>query len=89
LPIINTVEERSFRRVVERKADMSQEKSSHANLQSALLVGPFTPEEAARLRSIRTHLLNNPQYLDRVLDEHRLRFVRYLMEQGEISDDQA
>ena len=65
---------------------MSQEKASTPNLQSALLVGPFTSEEATRLRSIRTEILKNPVYLDRVLDEHRLRFVRYLVEQGEIDD---
>jgi hypothetical protein len=68
---------------------MSQEKATSANLQSALLVGPFTNEEATRLRSIRTEIMKNPVYLDRVLDEHRLRFVRYLVEQGEISDTQA
>ncbi len=68
---------------------MSQEKPSHTNRQSALLAGPFTQEEVNRLRSIRTQILNNPQYLDRVLDDRRLRFVRYLVEQGEISDDQA
>jgi hypothetical protein len=67
---------------------MPQEKPTSNSRKSAILVGPFTPEEAERLRSVRTHLYENAEYLDRVLDEHRLRFARFLIEQGEISDDQ-
>lgn len=66
---------------------MQQEKQNTNSRPSAILVGPFTPEEAARLRSVRTHLYENAEYLDRVLDDHRLRFARFLKEQGEISDD--
>ena len=69
---------------------MSQEKASSSfNPPSAILVGPFTNEEATRLRTIRTEIMKNPVYLDRVLDEHRMRFVRYLVEQGEINDTEA
>jgi hypothetical protein len=56
------------------------------NRQSALFVGAFTPEEAERLNSVRTHLYEKAEYLDRVLDEQRLRFVRFLVENGDISD---
>lgn len=57
------------------------------NRQSALYVGPFSKEEAERLSTVRTHLYEKAEYLDRVLDEHRMRFARYLREQGDISDD--
>jgi hypothetical protein len=56
------------------------------NRQSALYVGPFTPEEAHRLSNVRAHLYEKAEYLDRVLDEQRLRFVRYLIENGDVSE---
>jgi hypothetical protein len=61
---------------------------STPNRQSALYVGPFTPEEAERLNTVRTHLYEKAEYLDRVLDEQRMRFVRFLIENGDISDAQ-
>ncbi len=54
--------------------------------QSALSVGTFTPQEAERLKSMKHEVFTKAEYLDRVLDEHRLRFVRYLVEVGDISD---
>ena len=68
---------------------MAQEQSAFPSRQSAILTGLFTVEEATRLRTIRTQLLKNPQYLDRVIDEKRMRFVKYLIEQGEITDAQS
>ncbi len=66
---------------------MTHEKSSAPNARIALLIGTFSPEEAERLCSIRTRLYEKPDILDRVLDEQRRRFARYLREQGEITDE--
>jgi hypothetical protein len=60
--------------------------NSQQILQATLLAGKFTPEEVTRLQSIRSHFLQNTQYLDRVLDEQRMKFFKYLIEQGELSE---
>lgn len=65
-----------------QKPSQSQQPST----QSALLVGPFTAKEQSDLVKLRSQLMEKPQYLDRVLDERRLRFARYLLEHGELSD---
>jgi hypothetical protein len=60
--------------------------NSQQILQATLLAGKFTPEEVTRLQSIRSHFLQNTQYLDRVLDEQRMKFFKYLIEQGELNE---
>lgn len=68
---------------------MSPEKPSLPNRKSAVTTGPFTSEEVEQLRKIRKTVYDNPLYLDRVMDEYeqRMRFARYLLAQGDISDE--
>ena len=68
---------------------MMQEKFATTNRQSALLVGTFTAQEAERLNQVKQHICEKAEYLERMLDEHRLRFVRFLMEVGDITDEQG
>ena len=65
---------------------MMQEKFTATNRQSALFVGTFTPQEAERLNQVKQHICEKAEYLERMLDEHRLRFARFLMEVGDITD---
>lgn|GEM_PF-950886 len=71
-------------RIVEN--DMTHDQSIRIVTQGAIIDGPFTTEEAKRLKVVRTQLYQCTEYLERVMDEHRLKFVRYLIEQGDLSD---
>jgi hypothetical protein len=63
-----------------------QEFQSNGNGSPTLLGGKFTAEEAARLRDLRDNFHEHAEYLERVLDERRLGFVRWLIETGRISE---
>ncbi len=65
---------------------MPQDQPTLPNRQSALMVGPFNQDEYNRLQRVRHNILEKAEYLDRVIDERRLRFARFLREQGEIDD---
>jgi hypothetical protein len=49
-------------------------------------VTTFTPEEHARLVRLRLHLQSRAVDLELGLDERRLRFARWLVEHGNISE---
>jgi hypothetical protein len=68
---------------------MPHEKTTQANTQSAILTGPFSPQEAERLHAVRARLLEKEIYLTRVQNEQRRRFARYLLEIGAIGEDEA
>ena len=46
----------------------------------------FTAEERARLRALRQHFRSLPVYVELALDPQRLRFARWLVEQGKLRE---
>lgn len=51
------------------------------------LEGQFTPEELAKLLALRTLISSHSPYDELGLDEKRLKFARWLVEHGRLSDD--
>jgi glutathionylspermidine synthase len=47
----------------------------------------FAREEAERLLLLREHLYENPEILQRMAEDNRLLFARWLYEQGEMYED--
>jgi hypothetical protein len=60
--------------------------TENANVQ-VMLDGSFTNEEMMRLRALRARADAHPDYEDRGIDERRLKFLRWLVEHGKLSDD--
>ncbi len=54
--------------------------------QEYLLSQGFTWDEARKLQHQRTHLYENIEMQQRMADDSRIRFARWLYEQGEISE---
>ncbi len=52
----------------------------------AMATGNFTPEELARLNALRTNFRSRAEYLERVIDETRLEFARWLVEHGKLNE---
>ncbi len=51
-----------------------------------LLSGGFNWEEAVKLLHLRDHLYSNEEMRQRVANDHRMQFVRWLYEQGELKE---
>lgn len=64
----------------------SQDFQPNTNTSPTLLGGNFTSEEAARLRTLRENFHEHAEYLERVLDERRIEFVRWLIETGRLRE---
>jgi hypothetical protein len=47
----------------------------------------FTREEAERLLHLQEHLYENPEIIQRMAEDNRLLFARWLYKQGEIYED--
>jgi len=60
--------------------------SGSNNSRPAMLTGNFTPEELARLNALRTDFHGRAEYLERVIDDRRLEFARWLVENGKLSE---
>jgi hypothetical protein len=60
----------------------------HQNSNSApiMLGRDFTPEEATRLHNLRDYFRAHAEYVERMVDERRVEFVRWLIETGKISE---
>lgn len=56
------------------------------NSKPAMLTGNFTPEELARLNALRSNFRSRAEYLERVIDDRRLEFARWLLEHGKLSE---
>jgi hypothetical protein len=54
-----------------------------------MLTGNFTPEELARLNALRASFQSRAEYLERVIDDRRLEFARWLLEHGRLSEGDA
>jgi hypothetical protein len=57
-----------------------------SNSSPALLGSNFTSEEAARLQNLRENFHVHVEYLERLLDERRIEFVRWLIETGRLRE---
>ena len=54
---------------------------------AAVLEGQFTPEELARLLALRALVASHSPYDELGLDVKRLRFARWLVEHGRLSEE--
>ena len=63
-----------------------QDYQQNTNTPNAVLGSGFTTEEAARLQYLR-ETFNTQAAYQRVLDERRLEFARWLLETGRLSED--
>jgi hypothetical protein len=52
----------------------------------AMVTGNFSAEELARLNALRTSFRSRAEYLERVIDDRRLEFARWLVENGKLSE---
>lgn len=64
----------------------TQEFQSNTNSSPTLLGSNFTAEEAARLQNLRENFHVHAEYLERIIDERRIEFVRWLIATGRISE---
>jgi hypothetical protein len=46
----------------------------------------FTSDEVERLRDLRRNFYSHTEYLERVIDERRLEFARWLLDNGKLSE---
>jgi len=65
---------------------MPHEHSNNVNSLPATLGGNFTTDEVARLTSLRRNYHEHTEYLERVIDERRLEFARWLLDRGKLSE---
>ena len=57
--------------------------------QDYLLESGFALEEANKLIDMREHLWDNDEMRQRLANDYRMQFARWLYEQGEIQEDEA
>ncbi len=65
---------------------LPQEHSNNANARPITLSGNFTSAELVALTDMRRNFFAHTEYLERVIDERRLEFARWLIENGKITD---
>lgn len=65
---------------------MEQEQLPSPKQQGAILVGPFSTDEAEKLLNERVKYRESTEYLERVTDTHRRDFVRYLLAMGDLEE---
>lgn len=65
---------------------MAREYSSNNASLPATLGSNFTAEEMARLDILRQNFYLHAEYLERVIDDRRLEFGRWLLEHGKLSE---
>jgi hypothetical protein len=66
---------------------MSAQDSHLNNNGTPIMLGQnFTPEEATRLHNLREYFRAHADYLERMVDERRVEFVRWLIETGKINE---
>jgi hypothetical protein len=63
-----------------------QDVQPNTNPAPLALGGNFTAEEAERLHRLRENFHAQAEYLERLLDERRIEFVRWLLETGRIGE---
>jgi len=65
---------------------LPQEHSNNANAQPTTLSGDFTSAEVVALTDLRRNFFAHTEYLERVIDERRLEFARWLIQNGKLSE---
>ena len=60
--------------------------NSSPNARPITLNGNFTSDEVARLTDLRRNFFAHSEYLERVIDERRLEFARWLLDNGKLSE---
>jgi hypothetical protein len=65
---------------------MSHDYAHNGNSRPTTLSGNFTADEVARLSNLRRSFHSHADYLRRVLDDRRLEFARWLLENGKLDD---
>lgn len=63
-----------------------QEHANNANARPTTLNGDFSSAEVDALTDLRRNFFAHTEYLERVIDERRLEFARWLRDNGKISD---
>jgi hypothetical protein len=78
---------RSDPAVVRRPAIMPWEHETTSGSRPAVLEGAFTPEELANLYALRERTAQHTAYDELGLNEKRLKFARWLVEHGRLSEE--
>ncbi len=65
---------------------LSQEFTNGGNRRPATLSGNFTSDEVARLMDLRRNFHAHGEYLERVIDQRRLEFARWLLDHGKLTE---
>lgn len=65
---------------------MPHEYTNNVNSLPATLGGSFTADEVSRLTDLRRNYHEHAEYLERVIDERRLEFARWLLDRGKLSE---
>jgi hypothetical protein len=68
---------------------MPKEYGNTTNGRPATLGGNFSKDEVARLTNLRRNFYEHTEYLERVIDERRLEFARWLLDHGKLSEASA
>jgi hypothetical protein len=66
----------------------AQDFQPNTNGTPTMLGSNFTAEEAARLQSLRENFHAHAEYLERIVDERRIEFVRWLIETGRLRESE-
>jgi hypothetical protein len=78
--------EQSERPVRQADANTSAECSYEQAQLETLMKNGFEWEEAVRLAYLRDHLYTNSEMRQRMANDHRMQFARWLYEQGELQE---
>ncbi|HEX6817216.1 MAG TPA: hypothetical protein VF120_02495 [Ktedonobacterales bacterium] len=63
-----------------------QEYSNNYNTRPATLGSNFSADEVARLMNLRHNFHAHAEYVERVIDQRRLEFARWLRDNGKLSE---
>jgi hypothetical protein len=65
---------------------ISRDFGANNNPRPTTLGSSFTSDELARLDALRRNYTNHAEYLERVIDDRRMEFARFLLEHGRLSE---
>lgn len=65
---------------------LPHEFANNPNGRPITLSGNFTADEISRLMQLRSNFHVHTEYLERVIDERRLEFARWLLDHGKLSE---
>lgn len=56
------------------------------NSRQVMLSGGFTMDEMEKLNDLRANYTTHAEYLERVIEDRRMEFVRFLMQHGRLNE---